>query len=574
MTTFIDECQMNKELVIIKNSKPFYSCLNCQNCKSKDFYFSLQDNNIRTSMKCYSDNKVFDFCINDFYKKKDNISIITPIHKNENKTLFASTDELYDFVLSKLTKNIAYKNRIISRINKTCYFNPEDKIKFINKIEKGFNQNFKLNLECYKILHFLLFNYLNKGFSFPFNDYINKSYQYNEMFDLVENSVYQLLSFYKYQYLLKFQYKHNYSYENSFEVDFPINFELSLFNENLIGKDFNSLVLVSINLNKNTKQKKIQIEKTFNYYECKKCIQLNSEIILDFTSEKVCLLNSEHFVPIKVIDLPEQMSNFTKISSGKIVAFEPGERKIIIFKFEEKYTIKIDIILEVGVIFDYGVCEYQENKIIFHDNQRIYLYDCEHFQYEVIFDDFGDLCNCKCCLLPNNKYAFSIFEQKQIQIFDLKNPKQISQKILPPKPHLCDIREGIISVNDDLIFLIYGKGKFIFSQSKEVYVQKIEEGTRHFVDNLTLLGDGRILVGYTRYMKLYSINEDAKIEKIGYNSEAEKQLKRIKNREKEGNTIYEENEMEPPVKDGFFIRSFLNSEIIIVTMDNKTKFFF
>ena len=96
----------------------------------------------------------------------------------------------------------------------------------------------------------------------------------------------------------------------------------------------------------------------------------------------------------------------------------------------------------------------------------------------------------------------------------------------------------------------------------------------HFVDNLTPLGDGRILVGYTRYMKLYSIHQDVKIEKIGYNSEAEKQLKRIKNREKEGDTIYEENEMEPPVKDGFFIRSFLNSEIIIVTMDNKTKFFF
>ena len=105
-------------------------------------------------------------------------------------------------------------------------------------------------------------------------------------------------------------------------------------------------------------------------------------------------------------------------------------------------------------------------------------------------------------------------------------------------------------------------------------MNKIEEGTRHFVDNLTPLGDGRILVGYTRYMKLYSIHQDVKIEKIGYNSEAEKQLKRIKNREKEGDTIYEENEMEPPAKDGFFIRSFLNSEIIIVTMDNKTKFFF
>ena len=77
-------------------------------------------------------------------------------------------------------------------------------------------------------------------------------------------------------------------------------------------------------------------------------------------------------------------------------------------------------------------------------------------------------------------------------------------------------------------------------------------------------------------MKLYSFNEKVTIDKIGYTLDADKQIKNYDKRKELGQKVYypEEIEMEPGEIDYCYIHTFLDSELIIVTLKDNTIFFF
>lgn len=579
MDALVDS-QIIRSLTQIFKSTPLNKCIKCHKCINENFVFTINNNKIQSSMRCSNTDSIVNFEIDDLYTNENNSNQIPEI--SENKSIFTSTRELFTFVQDKITNNIFLKNEMINRINKTHYINKRDKENMIAKLMDSFTNNMKINIDCYKILHFLLYNDIQlkeKGYKFQFQDYINISYSFCDTFDLVEKSIYKLTSYYNYQFLIKFGKKHNYSITNSFEFNYPMNVDCQLFNGQFIGRDSEKLYLLSYHPDESELKNKIKEEKSIQADYSYKCIQITSEVLVAFLFENVCFINVEQFVPIKIIDLPYLESHFYKTSNGKIISYKEGVPKIMINKIDEKkFTMKPEIILEIKHSLEVNILEYKENKIIFYDDYSICVYDCQLLQHEFVISDYCQVSsNFKYCLLPDDKLAVANFDNEKLFVFDLHNQKLIVQHTLVKKPLMHDsIEENFIYVKNETLFFIYESGKFIFNYEKQSPEEKVERTDRCFIEDLSRLCDGRILVGYTRYMKLYSFNEKVTIDKIGYTLDADKQIKNYDKRKELGQKVYypEEIEMEPGEIDYCYIHTFLDSELIIVTLKDNTIFFF
>ena len=155
MDALVDS-QIIRSLTQIFKSTPLNKCIKCHKCINENFVFTINNNKIQSSMRCSNTDSIVNFEINDLYTNENNNSQILEIL--ENKSIFTSTRELFTFVQDKITNNIFLKNEMINRINKTHYINKRDKENMIAKLMDSFTNNMKINIDCYKILHFLLYN--------------------------------------------------------------------------------------------------------------------------------------------------------------------------------------------------------------------------------------------------------------------------------------------------------------------------------------------------------------------------------------------------------------------------------
>lgn len=151
--------QIKKDLIEISCSKPIFQCKNCQLNIPEKFLFRLENNTIISSYKCFCSQENFNFSIHEMYNSKNTFKKI-PIDRKlpSAKKSFTSIQSLFDFVQNKIMKNIEYKDKIIDRINRTSYLNTINKVKLSNKVIDGLNKNIEINIEFYKILHFLTYN--------------------------------------------------------------------------------------------------------------------------------------------------------------------------------------------------------------------------------------------------------------------------------------------------------------------------------------------------------------------------------------------------------------------------------
>lgn len=565
------DSQIITSLNQIFKAAPLNKCIKCHKCINGNFAFTLENNNkIQSSMKCSNTDSIVTFDINDFYTNEDNNEKIRKAIPKEsrNKSIFNSTEELYNFVLDKIKNNITYKNEMINRIKKTHYINSRDKEKMISKLMDSFNNNMKINIECYKILHFLLYNeiqFKEKGYKFPFQDYINISYSFFAPFDLVEKSIYNLISYYNYKFLIKFHKRHNYSFDNSFTFDYHINVDLQLFNGQFIGRDnkYDELYLLSYHPNEPELKNKIKEEKKMQTEFNTQCIQINSEVLIVFLRDTACFVSVENFVPIKSIDNSEYF--YFKTSNGKIISMEGN---ITIYKIdEENLTLNPETNLK-SIDSNEHFLEYKENKIIFFQKHNICVYDCNYLQYEFVICGYSyDLFRARLCFLPGDKLVLGDFCKSTLLVFDLHNPRLIYKPALERRTFWSpDIGENLIWVNNENLFFVYNCETFIFNYKKQSK-EKVEKAKRLFLDDFLYSCDGRILAGTKKYMMLYSFDEKVMIDTIGYTLEAEQKIK----------TNFYKNSERIEAGDGLdycYIRTYLNSEIIIVTLENKTIFFF
>lgn len=578
--------KIKKDLVEISNSKPYFKCKNCQENKPEKFFFCLENNIIKSSYKCYCSSEISNYIIKENY---DSINSFEDLKKNmkhpSSLSPFSSTQNLFDYVQSKLKKNFEYKNKIIDRINRTSYLNTDNKIALSNKVIEGLNKNIEINIECYKILHFLIFNDIvlkEKGYNFPIDKHINLSYDYYEKFELVEKSVYQLLSYFSYQFLINLNYRHNYSIDNMIELNHPLSFGLTLFDGRIVGKTTDDeIFIISYHQEETLKEKKLIIEKKLKVFNSSASyIQLNNEKLCLLSGFSITLINLKDLNNINKIETDFSTTISCKLSNGKIVTQDYEEGNIYIYTINEKeLEIKNDIILQCSRLAENESIEFQENKILFFSDDNLCIYNCSTMQYEYTFTDF---CHCgnsyylKQCLLPGNTFAFGNYQEHTLTLVDLYNPKCIAvHNILGQTMGFClsESKDFIFPINHHKL-LIFDLGKYVIDPFKPTPSKIDKEGITNFIENVSLTCDGRILVGLNKHFCLYNIVDKIEIERVGYSNKAADLIKSFKKDEKIDEMKKEKDIESISEKSCEYICINIENELVIATFDEFCLVYF
>lgn len=509
----------------ISLTTPRFVYSKCCSSLLRSFKFEFNGDKIKGISQCSYCNKTIHFNVNNLYTKEkinqntyENLSEIIP---NTTSPLFPSTNDLYQFVSEKLHNNIQYKNKLKERIRKSN-LKEEYKEIFYQKINESYDKNLKINIECYKILHYILYIDLQlreKGAYIQFNNKVNFLYSFSHRFDLVEKTVYKLLSFYQYQYLIKFDYIHEYSMENSFFLNDKINIELVLFDGLLLGSGKEDLIEIyqySANDKKLIRQNSLYIDDSII-----KCIQLNSGEIFICGESTLKVISLQYYTDITSIKFEGGLLSFCyKTSNGKIIVLkeEETEETFRIYKYNSnKKILELEVALKImNPDSLFPSCEIQENKIVI-NNEYLCIYNCEIMQYEAKLNILYSPCSNYYFNLFDNQFVFlSINNNCKIKVVDSITYDTICE---------CDVERGLshlFTSNHTVYVLPVTKKEMIIANDTAYRLDPFNPEKSHYHSNKTSIysfsyvNDGRALIGFTKYLQLISFDEEETITDIDY----------------------------------------------------------
>lgn len=118
---------------------------------------------------------------------------------------FNSISSLNQYVENTLLSILSIKNQYISRIKNSHLPN---KLILINTIEKEYQRNLSINLQCYKVLHLLIYNYITFG-KLEIKELLTRMFypytSFQQKYTFLENELYNFKYYLHYTFFLYFK---------------------------------------------------------------------------------------------------------------------------------------------------------------------------------------------------------------------------------------------------------------------------------------------------------------------------------------------------------------------------------
>ena len=150
----------NEEIDLIESANPLLLCPLCFQDNIIITNIQLYKEQVFLETKCDCNKTILHFSVNQFYDKMNHSSeqnIKNQLAKDWSIPQFNSISSLKNYI-SETLQSIQFNKKVyLSKIKESSL---NKKKEFINIIEKEYNRNISINLQCYKLLHLLLYNYI------------------------------------------------------------------------------------------------------------------------------------------------------------------------------------------------------------------------------------------------------------------------------------------------------------------------------------------------------------------------------------------------------------------------------
>lgn len=545
----------SSELLKIKLSKPYWKCFSCGKCNLNEPLIFLSEEKIFLSTKCQNSNSFKKININNFYgKEKSSEELLISRNNINNSGIFKSSQELYNFVFYKISEIIKIKDKLINWINNST-FSETDKSNFVTKINMRFCRNLKINIECYKLLHFQLFNDLllqkeGSSFNLPFK--LNQNFFFDPPFDLIENLTNQFLSFLKYQFLILISnISHPYSYENSLVLNDECSYLLTMFDGRIVCTLIHKKQIKIYKFEKeeqDVKKKIIEI-KTLNI-DSTECIQLNTGHLCLIEDEYAIIVEIQQFNILAKVKVANNLCRMFKLFDGQLISCNQCG-KFWTFNEKKQTLVKGDIIDIYPNDFE-ELRQIEINKIlIICYTKIIHVYNLISNQMETTVETKYEVSNF---FLINHKFFGYFFSfDHSGEVFDYISLRSLWQKD-PSKLHpQSEPKQLMIPIRKDTVFYSYLNNEEI-KFNKFSYEKICEKEIKLFITSFGVIPDGRWCIGSREYFLLKSKDEPEKSKLIYYEGNEEKQ-----------------NQFSPGPK---AMNYEFRNELIFFVLENVTKIFY
>lgn len=507
----------NDELIKVFKSQPSNKCSFCKTKKMKSISFIYNDRkkNVEAIIecKCLEEKKIVQ--INDlFLIGKTEISN-NQLISNTNLTI-SQSEKLFNQVSDLLKKNYLFVREFLKIINHSGYHQKYKKL-FFEKMFSSYNANLKINIDCYKILHFLNYNdnLLNQNqVTSPVKYNLNYSFGLKTSFYPIEDTVDIAESYLKYNFIIDLDVEHHYSTNNSIVIK-DSKICLTLFDGRIIlCKQKNKFQVVKFDYTK--KNLVVEFEEEIDGHEVFSCFfQLPNGVVCNCLNKMMYLYNETTFTVIG--SFHNTLSKISNYSNG-LIGLELNE--IIEIWKTSNVDGAIQYITEINANdFILDTKEIQKNKILI-IGTKITIYNTSTLQIETVIvipqeelddmnpddetegyymDSFKLLCYT--FVNPNSSqfiYKYSFSDGKKIFVFDLHGAFR-SLELL----NIKEFRGHPLPLHDGRLIIPYDKKIFVFDDVTGTTIPIcIEKNRNIYIKNYRISCDGKYLIPLSQSFEL------------------------------------------------------------------------